>query len=86
MSKNPFPRTLSAPSMQNGQDGGVLPYRRSLLGLVPAMAATAALAVWRTPAHAQAMRTQIRLAGPPAAVSFPLIHMVESGALAHDFA
>jgi len=84
MIKKPFPRTFSAPSMQNGQDGGVLPYRRSLLGLVPAMAATAALAVWRTPAHAQAMRTQIRLAGPPAAVSFPLIHMVESGALAHD--
>lgn len=54
--------------------------RAALLALLPA-----ALLPWpATAADAQAAPTRERLvlAGPPAAVSYPLIHMVESGALA----
>lgn len=34
------------------------------------------------PAHAEERRARLVLAGPPATVSYPLVHMVETGALA----
>jgi len=61
------------------QGCNVLLRRRDLLGVASVMAA---LTVLR--AHATSAGRQIKFAGPPATVSFPLVHMVESGALARD--
>ncbi|MER1968965.1 MqnA/MqnD/SBP family protein [Castellaniella sp. GW247-6E4] len=53
------------------------PRRRALLGLLPALALASA-----PPTRALAGgRSRLILSGPPATVSFPLIHMMESGAL-----
>ena len=49
--------------------------RRTLLGLAPALAALG------VPQWATARPDTLVLSGPGATVSFPLIHMMESGAL-----
>lgn len=54
--------------------------RRALLGLLPALA-LAGTPVGRA-STAQGARDRLVLSGPPATVSFPFIHMMESGALA----
>lgn len=68
----PVPPSLSASPQDSVRQG-----RRSLLGLASAAAALAVL-----PVRAQSSGRKLRLAGPPATVSFPMVHMVESGALA----
>uniref|UniRef100_UPI003340B294 ABC transporter substrate-binding protein n=1 Tax=Castellaniella defragrans TaxID=75697 RepID=UPI003340B294 len=54
--------------------------RRALLGLLPAIALAGAPAARAF--AAEGPRARLVLSGPPATVSFPLIHMMESGALA----
>ncbi len=56
------------------------PRRRALLGLLPALAVAGSPAARAL--AAEGPRDRLVLSGPPATVSFPFIHMMESGALA----
>ncbi len=56
------------------------PQRRALLGMVPALALSGVPAARAL--ASPSTRERLILSGPPATVSFPFIHMIETGALA----
>ncbi|HWK55483.1 MAG TPA: hypothetical protein VNR18_13985 [Hyphomicrobiales bacterium] len=63
---------------------GLSPYRLGLAALLWLCALLLLIAPWQPALAADegGPRTRLVLAGPPAAVSFPLLHMIESGVLA----